>query len=136
MRFQLDIVSLKGSVFTGEAEEVIIPSLSGEMSVLARHMPLVTPLTTGVVVVKTSQTNLYFSIGKGVFSIANDAAMLLIEDVESADEISEEKANEAKRKAEEIIAKGVEGEEKLKAHYLLRKSLVDLKIVRRKRKLV
>ena len=70
------------------------------------------------------------------FSIANDAAMLLIEDVESADEISEEKANEAKRKAEEIIAKGVEGEAKIKAHYLLRKSLVDLKIVRRKRKLV
>jgi F-type H+-transporting ATPase subunit epsilon len=134
MNFQLDVVSLTGSIFSGEVKEVILPGISGEMTILARHMPIVSPLTTGEVVIKTEQEVFSLSIGKGVFSFDSDRARLLIEDVTSADKISEERALEAKKKAKELLAKGVKGEEKMTALYQLRKSLVDLKIVRRKKK--
>ena len=134
MNYQLDIVSVNGSVFSGEVKEVVLPGISGEITVLARHMPIVTPLTTGEIVVKTQDQAFSLSIGKGVFSFDSGKGRLLIEDVTSADEISEERALEAKKKAEELLAKGVSGEEKMSALYQLRKSLVDLKIVRRKKR--
>ena len=136
MNYQLDIVSVNGSVFSGEVKEVILPGISGEIIVLARHMPIVTPLTTGEIVVKTQDQAFSLSIGKGVFSFDSGMGRLLIEDVTSADEISEERALDAKKKAEKLLAKGVSGEEKTAAMYQLRKSLVDLKIVRRKKKVV
>ena len=134
MNFQLDVVSVAGSVFSGEVREVIMPGVSGEITVLARHMPIVTPLTTGEVIVKTSDEDFSLSIGKGVFSFDSGSAKLLIEDVTAADDISEDQALKAKQKAEELLAKGVKGEEKQQVMYQLRKSLVDLKIVRRRKK--
>jgi F-type H+-transporting ATPase subunit epsilon len=134
MNFQLDVVSVTGSIFSGEVKKVILPGISGEMTVFARHMPIVSPLTTGEVIVITEQEEISLSIGKGVFSFDSGRARLLIEDVTSADKISEERTLEAKKKAEELLAKGIKGEEKQQVMYQLRKSLVDLKIVRRKKK--
>lgn len=134
MSFQVDIVSLGGPLYSGEVEKITIPALTGEMTVLARHMPIVAPLTIGEVLVKTPTQTMSLSIGKGVFEFSGGRARLLIENVTSADEISEEKALDAKKRAEELLAKGLEPEQKLQVMYLLRKSLVDLKIVRRKKK--
>lgn len=136
MNFQLDVVSITGRVFSGEVEEVTLPGVSGEFTALARHMPMVSPLGTGEVVVKLTDKTLNFSIGKGVFAFESGRGKLLIEDVSSADEISEGRVLEAKKKAEELLAKGVSGEEKMAALYQLRRSLVDLNIVRRKKKIV
>lgn len=136
MNFSVDIVSLTGTIYSGEVEKLTLPGTEGEMTVLARHMPIVAPLTVGEVIVTTRDKTLNLSIGKGVFSFSEGRGRLLIEDVAFADEISEEKALEAKKLAEELIAKGVKGEEKQRVMYALRKSLFDLKIVRRRRKKV
>ena len=134
MSFQIDVVSITGKIFSGEALEVLLPGISGNLAVLGHHMPIVTPLTTGEVIVKTPKDTLTFSIGKGVFAFEENVARLLIEDVTSADEISEQNAIEAKRKAEELLEKGVAGEQKIQALNILRRSLVDLKIVRKRKK--
>lgn len=134
MNFQLDVVGITGNFFSGEAKEVTLPGVSGEITVLARHMPIVTPLDTGEVIVRTEGETFSFSIGKGIFAYDGGIARLLIEDVTAADAISETRVLEAKKKAEELLAKGIKGEEKLQVLYQLRKSLVDLKIVRRRKK--
>jgi len=134
MNFQLEVVSLKGNLFSGEVEKATLPGITGEFTVLARHMPIVAPLAVGEVLIKKTGETLSFSIGKGIFSFDGKVGRLLIEDVSSAEEISEEKALEAKKKAEELLAKGLKGEEKMQVVYQLRKSLVDLKIVRRKKR--
>lgn len=134
MNFQLEVVSLKGNLFSGEVEKATLPGITGEFTVLARHMPIVAPLTIGEVLIKKTNETLSFSIGKGIFSFDGIVGRLLIEDVSSAEDISEEKALEAKKKAEELLTKGLKGEEKMQVVYQLRKSLVDLKIVRRKKR--
>jgi F-type H+-transporting ATPase subunit epsilon len=133
MNFLIEIVSLTGTLYSGEVEKLTLPSTEGEMTVHARHMPIIAPLDVGEVIVKTPEKTLNLSIGKGVFEFSDGRARLLIEDVTSADDISEELVIEAKKRAEELIAKGIKGEEKTQAQYALRKSLVDLKLLRRKR---
>ncbi|KKQ86232.1 MAG: ATP synthase epsilon chain [Candidatus Woesebacteria bacterium GW2011_GWB1_38_8] len=137
MHFHIDIVSLKGTIYSGEIQKITLPSLEGDMTVLSRHMPIVAPLGVGEVLVNTPNGTLNMSIGKGVFEFSKGRARLLIEDVTSSDDISEQNALEAKKRAEELLEKGIVGEGKLQAMYALRKSFVDLKIVRRrKRKIV
>ncbi len=134
MNFTIKIVSLSGEIYSGEVEKVTLPSIEGQVTILARHMPIVIPLNVGEVLVKTPKEIMSFSIGKGIFEFSNQKARLLVEDVLMSDEISEERAIMARKKAEEILAKGVPKEEKLQVVYQLRRSLVDLKIARRKKK--
>jgi F-type H+-transporting ATPase subunit epsilon len=134
MNFQLEVVSIEGSVFSGEVKEVILPGVTGELTALARHMSFVTPLTVGEVVIKTPDKVITLSIGKGVFSFDSGVGRLLIEDASLSDDITEERALEAKKKAEELLEKGIKGEEKQAAMYQLRKSLVDLKIARKSKR--
>lgn len=134
MNFVIDIVSLTGKIYSGEVQKLVLPTREGEITVLARHMPLVAPLTVGEIVVKTPESEFNYAIGKGIFSMDNNKATLLIEDVTAADEISEEKAVEAKNKAEKLLSEGIKGEEKLQALYVLRRSLVDLKVARHSKK--
>jgi len=136
MNFQIDIISLEGQVYSGEVEKLTIPTVEGVITVLARHMPIVVPLVVGEVIVYTPSGTLDLSIGKGIFAFSGGRGKLLIEDVTSADEVSEQEVLMAKKKAEELLARGVYGEEKLQAMYILRKSLVDLKLLRKKRKTI
>lgn len=134
MNFNLEIISPEKKIFSGEVEKVTLPSTEGIITVLARHMPLVAPLMVGEVELKTKDEVINLSIGKGVFFVSGNSATLLIEDVSSSDQISEEKVIEAKMRAEELIKKGIKGEEKLQAMYMLRKSLVDLNMIRKRKK--
>ena len=135
MNFHIDVVSLKGKIYSGEAKEAVLPSIDGEITVLANHTALVTPLDVGEVVINTTEGVKNYAIGKGIFEMNDNKANLLIEDVTSSDEISEERAREAHKKAQELIKKGVPDTEAKAANYTYRKSLIDLKIARRKRKL-
>jgi F-type H+-transporting ATPase subunit epsilon len=133
MSFYLSVASIEKKLFEGEADEVILPGVDGIMTILGKHMPIITPLKVGEVVIKTKEEMLYYSIGKGVFSFNDNEASLLIEDATATEALSEEEVLNAKRKAEEIIEKGVQGEEMQKALYKLRKSIFDLKIIKRRK---
>jgi len=135
MNFHLAIVSMEGEIFSGEVSELTLPTLEGEAVILAKHMPYVTPVTTGEVTIKTASGLTSYSIGKGVFVTSESKATLLIEDVTASNEISEIKALEAQEVARELLQKGLSGEEKLQTLYALRKSLVDLKIARKRKKI-
>ncbi|OGM32821.1 ATP synthase F1 subunit epsilon [Candidatus Woesebacteria bacterium RIFCSPHIGHO2_01_FULL_44_21] len=136
MNFQLDIVDSKRNIYSGEALKLTIPAIDGEMTVEAQHMPVVTPVSLGMVVAQTPEKELALTIGKGIFSFEGNHATLLIEDTSFSEEISEEKANEAQKRAEEIIQKGIEGPDLEAALATIRRSTLDLKVVRRRKHVV
>jgi len=130
--FHIDILTLDREIFSGEAKSVTLPGVEGVLTVLAKHMALVTPLIAGEVIYKDADNKeTVLSIGKGVFSTDGKVAHLLVEDASYASEISEEKALEARRRAEELIKQGVSKEEKEAAFYQYRKSLVDIRVARK-----
>lgn len=135
MTFHLQVLSPVKKIFDGEVERISLPSPTGEMEVLPRHMSIVTPLTFGEVSIKRNGGLVdVYTIGKGLFFISKNEASLLIEDVKSSDEISESAVLEARKRAEEILAKGLTKEEKLQGAYLLRRSLIDLKLIKKRQR--
>lgn len=129
MSFKLNIISLKGKIFSGEVDRLTVPAESGAMTVLQNHMPMVAPLKTGKVIVR-GEEELDMVIGKGVFTMSDNKADLLVEDVSSSEEISEKDALAAMKRAKEIIEKAEKEQDIVRAKYDLKRSKEELRIAR------
>jgi F-type H+-transporting ATPase subunit epsilon len=78
--FKFELVSPERILFSGEATSVIVPSVEGEMTVLAGHAPLVATLKAGVVLVQTSDSNgKEFFVNGGLIEINQVSATILAE---------------------------------------------------------
>ena len=55
--FRFQLVSITGSKFDEDVYEVVLPTLDGQIGVLAHHMPLVSVATTGVIMVRKNSYN-------------------------------------------------------------------------------
>ncbi|MEM3112321.1 MAG: hypothetical protein QXY90_04705 [Candidatus Anstonellales archaeon] len=133
MNFKLSIIDAERPIYEGDARRLTIPALEGVMTVLAKHMSVVTPVGMGEVVAETPEKILHLTIGKGIFSMEKNHATLLIEDATYAEEISEAQAEEARLKAQEIIQKGIKGPDLETAMQAVRRSALDLKVARRRK---
>jgi F-type H+-transporting ATPase subunit epsilon len=121
--FDLSLVTPEGPAYEGEAEMLIVPGVSGEIGVLARHAPLVAMLRAGEIRVKAGGDWQAFAAGPGYFKVQQDRALVLVDDAVRADEIDVE---EARREAEEAralldrIDSGAEEDDRWKVEQRLR----------------
>lgn len=99
--FDLSLVTPEGAAYEGEAEMLIVPGVSGEIGVLARHAPLVAMLKAGEIRVKAGNAWQSFAAGPGYFKVQQDRALVLVDDAVRAEEIDVEVA---RREAEEARA--------------------------------
>ena len=106
MKFPLRVVSVERSLFEGDVEFIIANGADGELGVLARHAPLMTILKPGPLRIQETiggPEQLLF-VGGGFLEVLPDRVTVLADVAEHADEISIEKAEEARRRAQERLA--------------------------------
>lgn len=89
--FKFELVSPERILFSGDVVSVIVPSVEGEMTVLAGHAPLVATLKAGIVFVQTTESNgKEFFINGGLVEVNQTSTTILaeqgkfIEDVDTA----------------------------------------------------
>src|SRR3984893_13928185 len=106
MKFQLRVVSVERSLFEGDVEFIIANGADGELGVLARHAPLMTILKPGPLRIQEvyGGTEQVLFVGGGFLEVLPDRVTVLADVAEHADEISVEKAEEARRRAQEMLA--------------------------------
>ena len=106
MKFPLRVVSVERSLFEGDVEFIIANGADGELGVLARHAPLMTILKPGPLRIQETiggPEELLF-VGGGFLEVLPDRVTVLADVAEHADEISIEKAEAARRRAQERLA--------------------------------
>lgn len=96
----IDIVTLASAVYSGPAEEVQLPGFRGELGILPGHLPLVTLVEPGVVVVKHESGDRYWAVSTGFAEIIDNRVTLLVRTCEGADAIDVERARKAAKEAE------------------------------------
>lgn len=135
MSFFLEIISPERKVYSGEVEKITVPAITGQLTILSKHIPLFTPLDFGEVKIVDVKNKIhYLSISKGMVEVAKNKVILIIEDASFASEIVEKKVLAAKKKAEEILKTKPKEKDLLTATQALRRSLIDLKIIRKRKK--
>jgi F-type H+-transporting ATPase subunit epsilon len=99
----IDVVSAEESIYSGEAEFVVLPGEAGELGIYPRHVPLITRIKPGTVRIKPAgggAEELIFVQG-GILEVQPKTVTVLADTAIRGADLDEAKANEALQKAEE-----------------------------------
>lgn len=102
---QVNIVSAEADIFSGVAEMVIAPAVQGEVGILPRHAPYLTPLSEGAIRLKMNdKQDESFYISGGLLEVQPHQVTVLSDTALRAHDIDEKAALEAKQRAEKLLA--------------------------------
>jgi F-type H+-transporting ATPase subunit epsilon len=128
---QLEIVTPEARVFTGSAQMVIAPGVEGGLGILPDHMPLMTEIIPGEVIVTTEDGELSFAVGGGFLEVLPDRVSILTDMAIVEAEIDEKAAEEAVARAEqEMRDRVLSGEELATVQSSLLRSFAQLHVKR------
>ena len=102
----VDVVSAEASIYSGEAEFVVLPGEAGELGIYPRHTPLITRIKPGTVRIKPSgggEEELIFVAG-GIMEVQPNVITVLADTAIRGHDLDEAKATEALKRAEEARA--------------------------------
>src|SRR3989442_15888365 len=102
-KLHVDIVTVEGRRFRGDADFVVAPGSEGELGVLPRHIPLLTPLAAGSVRVRNDGEEQFFFVSGGFLEVRPDQVTVLADSAERADDIDEARAEEARHRAGSLL---------------------------------
>ena len=135
MPIRCEIVSQDRMVYEGDVDIVVLPGTDGEMGILPHHAPLLTTLKFGIIKVRSGGKEQIFTVAGGVAEVQPDLVTVLADAAENIEEIDVARAEAARKRAEEILAKGipVDSDAYLRMEAALRKSNLRLDAVKRYR---
>src|SRR4051812_46167594 len=106
-KLTLEIVTPDKSIVRDEVDEVELPGSEGYLGVLPGHTPLLTTLKVGELWYRIGQEKHYLAIAFGFVEVLPDRVTVLAQIAERAQDIDIERAEAAKRRAEERLAASV-----------------------------
>jgi F-type H+-transporting ATPase subunit epsilon len=108
----VDVVSAEASIFSGEAEFVVLPGEAGELGIYPRHTPLITRIRPGAVRIQKpgGEEELIFVAG-GILEVQPKVITVLADTAIRGHDLDEAKANEALEKAKVALANAQDKQE-------------------------
>lgn len=130
-----EIVMQERRIYSADdVQMVLAPGVWGQLGILPHHAPLLTALDEGMMHVRHADgREEIFAIHGGFMEVLPDRVTVLADVAERADEIDLERAEQARKRAEELMKQPLEKADYEKAEAAMRRSLTRLKVARRKR---
>jgi len=131
----VDVVSAEESIYSGDAEFVVLPGEAGELGIYPRHTPLITRIKPGEVRIKPpgGSEELIFVAG-GILEVQPKAVTVLADTAIRGHDLDEAKALEAKKRAEDSMHNQTSKLEIAKAQAELASAVAQLAAIRKLRK--
>jgi F-type H+-transporting ATPase subunit epsilon len=132
---RLEIVTPESKAYSDDVEMVVLPAVEGEIGVYPMHVPLLTQLLPGELVVFKGGHAQHLAVGEGFVEVTQDRVNVLVDMAIEERAIDESAAEAAVKRAEEALAKAHElgSEEAAAVQAALAKSLAQLHVKRRRR---
>ena len=131
--FSLKIVTPDGEKFSGQAEELIVRTTTGDMGILAGHINMVAPLGMGEAMVLIDGAKRYGACIGGMVSVLNGEVTLVPTTFEWAEDIDAARAKRAEAKAQTVLKDKSASETDIRiAQARLRRALVRSSVANRK----
>jgi F-type H+-transporting ATPase subunit epsilon len=132
--FRLELVTAERMVYSDDVNVVIAWGTEGQLGILPHHAPLMTMLQPGELIIKKDNEESYLAVSGGFLEVRPDKVIILADACERAEEIDLARAQEAKRRAGEIMKAPLSETETAAAEAALRRSLVRLKVAEKTRR--
>ena len=115
MNLQVCIMTPDQIFWNEQAEEIILPTNTGQMGVLSKHAPLITALDIGVMSIRQKNTWTFLALMNGFASIQKDQVTILVNAAESKTTIDSSQAEKNFLEAQERVNKAIDEKEKVEA---------------------
>jgi F-type H+-transporting ATPase subunit epsilon len=131
---KLEIVTPEARAYSDDVDMVVLPGVEGEMGIFPMHVPLMTQIKPGELLVRKGPETLHLAVGEGFVEITQTRVNVLTDMAIEAKAIDETAAERAVSRAEERLREGNLGDEEVTAvQAALQKSLAQLHVKRRRR---
>lgn len=128
-KFRLKIIAPDRNFYEDDVEMVEFRTTEGEIGVLKGHIPLTVVLEPGVVRIKVTDSEVKIAaLHSGFAEILQDQVNILAEVVEWPDEIDENRAKEAKIRAERRLAENAAGINSRRAELSLKRAVARIEV--------
>lgn len=128
---KVNIVTPDGTVFEGDRDMVSVRAQSGELGILPGHIPLVAPLSIDAVRLKKGTETELVAVSGGFIEVRPDKVTILAEAAELPSDIDVDRANAAKKRAEERLARAEQDNiDKKRAELALQRAMTRLKVAK------
>lgn len=134
-KIKFKIVTPEKVVYENEIDQITLPTQTGEITVLPNHLPLLTALKAGELTVKIKDREIAMAIAGGFAEIRKNEVIVLTENAERAEEIDEQRAEEARKRAQDLLTQASNKED---VDYTglaakMEKELARLRVVRKRK---
>jgi F-type H+-transporting ATPase subunit epsilon len=134
MPLKLEIVTPERLAYEDEVDGVQVPGIDGELGILPHHAPLISILGAGELRIRKSGGEESFAVAGGFVQVRPDKVVVMAETADLASEIDLEKAQQARRAAEQALEGGYhEGVDLSAARAALQRALLQERVARRHR---
>jgi F-type H+-transporting ATPase subunit epsilon len=130
---RLEIVTPDATVYSEDVDMVTLPGVEGQMGILPRHVPLMTHMVAGEMIVRKNGQDRCLVVGEGFVEITGDHVAILTDLAIAAENIDEAKAEEARQLAAARLRETMSSEEVASVNAALARSLGQLRVKRRQR---
>jgi len=131
---KLEIVTPEATVYSENVEMVTLPGVEGQMGIYPRHVPLMTQMVPGEIIVQRGGRDVFIATGEGLIEVTAKRVSVLTDLAVAADRIDEAQAEEARRRAEARLRDKLSDEEVASVNASLARSLAQLHVKRRQRR--
>ena len=131
---RLEIVTPESRAYSDDVELVLLPAVEGEMGIYPQHIPLITQLKPGELVVTKNGKQIALAVGEGFVEVTGNKVSVLVDMALTEEEIDETAAEQAIKRAEaRLKEQNVGDEEAALVQAAISRSMAQLHVKRRRR---
>lgn len=130
---KLEIVTAERTVYSDDIDVLVAPGVEGELGILPHHAPLMTMLQPGELLLRKMGEETVMAITGGFMEVRYDKVVILADAAERVEDIDIERAEAAKKRAEERLKSGVTDVDAARAQAALVRAMVRLRVAERRK---
>lgn len=132
-KLRLVVVTPEGKTFDDDVEQVVMPGVEGQLGILPGHVPLLTAIQPGELVLKAGSRGDELAVGGGFAEITGDRVTILTDMAVRPTDIDEHAVEKALESAKQALLEKKAGPEAAELMALIQRSTAQLQLKRKRR---
>ena len=130
MTLQVCIMTPDRTFWKDQADEIILPTNTGQMGVLSNHAPLITALDIGVTLIRSNSNWIPLAVMGGFALVKQNQVTLLVNEAESAETIKVEEADSAFEQAKTQLEEAQGEKQRVEATFVFKRARARYQVIK------
>jgi F-type H+-transporting ATPase subunit epsilon len=132
-KLTIEIITPEKIIFSGNVDQITLPTAAGQITVLPNHEALVSALASGELIIKDGASETFMAVSDGLIQVHPDRVRILTDTAERAEDIDEARAEQAHRRAQDLMTEKKDDVDYTALSAKIEKELARLHVARKRK---